>query len=156
MTRFFAITLVCTAFLLGGCSVKGEFEFLINDNKTYTHAVEYTKKLQLKEGRQTRMLVTATYINKLYTTLPKDKEHFIVGIPKENSGFFHDYRLTLEDNTADTVTKAKKIHTLNLPLINQWSTYYLVSFANVSANSLTLTLSHPDQGSDSATFIKVR
>ncbi|MGM0533712.1 MAG: hypothetical protein ACQERK_04345 [Campylobacterota bacterium] len=156
MTRFFAVILVAAAFFISGCSVKGEFKFLINDNKTYTHAVEYTKKLQLKEGRQTRMLVTATYINKLYTTLPKDKEHFIVGIPKESGEFFHNYQLTLDGKAADTVTKAKKIHTLNLPLINQWNTYYRVSFANVSANALTLSLSHPDQGSDSATFIKVR
>ena len=151
-----SVLILISALILSGCSVKEEYDFLINENQTYTHAVEFTRKLQLRNNGQTKMLVTATYINRLFRSLDPKYEHFIIGIPKSKKNFFQTYLLRLDSQAPQKITPAKKPYVLNLPATNSWTKYYHLRFAKNKSNTLSLSLWHEMFGSASARFIKVR
>lgn len=136
---------------LTGCGKSGYFGF--TSSTTYTNALEHTKRIETRDNFESRMLLSATYLNAIYPENYNKSEFFLIGIyisndfKKELSGINNpNYKITLNDNHFSSAKELGKDDPLlkKMPLINRWSTYYVVSFAEVNGSNLSLSVKDID------------
>ncbi len=146
--------------LLGGCSQKEEFRNLLNRDSVYTNSIVYTKKMQLKdEHNLTVAVATATYLNPLYPERFNDGEYFFVGLfMQEGPNRLQEggVELLLGNRSAVSMEEAQEELLKRLPLVNGWSSYYVIGFAPVESNTVKLRFGSESLGYESVDIRKSR
>jgi len=147
--KYTLITL--TVLLISGC---GHSSFVMLDkDKNYKEALQYTKKKQLKNYLDTLAIFRATYLNLVYPNKYKDHEYFFIGvyIPndiKKSTGLDNPlFLLTLNNQKPLKVTKLtpkKDALIKKMPLTNRWTNYYIVEFNSTKEQVLNITYTHLD------------
>jgi hypothetical protein len=124
---------------------------MLDKNKNYKEALEFTQKKQLKNYLQTMAVFRATYLNKIYPQVYENNESFFVGvyIPndiKKKEGLDNPlFELLLNDKKPINVTRLKYDSSAlikQMPLINRWTKYYIVEFEKDDEEKLALTYTY--------------
>lgn len=128
-----------------------------------------THKAQLMASFETKALLTATYLNpvfsgrnckKRFKNQMKDGEYFFIGVfitNSEQSEFNKKgYRLTLNDKVPIDIKLLEDNDPLRyeMPMMNNWSTYYRVKFPPVKEDTLKLVFENNRFGKDILTYQK--
>ncbi|MDD3465790.1 MAG: hypothetical protein PHE67_01480 [Campylobacterales bacterium] len=182
----FKKTTLILAFALafGGCASYNAFDMFKKD-EGYEKALLNTKNAQLSNSFETKIKLTATYLNPLFPQTYKDAEYFFVGvfIPQDyddsnKAGLFNkDYNLTIKtkeikESTLGAPLKpaqylpAVKIEEIvkkdeselykKMPHVDNWSRYYVVSFPKQEGNeAVTLKLQSAIFGESLVVFPRV-
>ncbi|MBU1667084.1 hypothetical protein KKC13_01625 [bacterium] len=159
-----------TAFILGGCTLKenSNISQLFKKDDIYHISLQNTKKAQLIASLETKALLTATYLNPVYThdncknlcMSVSDAEYFFVGVyitDSEKSEFNNKgYLLTLNGAEPIEIKKLEKDDPLRyqMPMMNNWSTYYKVKFPIVKGNDMQLIFENDRFGKDILEYSK--
>ncbi len=158
------------ALIFSGCTIKENSNIaqLFKKDDIYHISLMNTKKAQLIASLETKALLTATYLNPVFEYIEcKDlcmsdatEEYFFVGVyitDSEDHEFNNKgYKLKLNGAEPIGVQKLEKNDPLRyqMPMINNWSTYYKVKFPNVKGNALKLTFENDRFGKDELTYSK--
>jgi len=172
------IFLFLSAFIFFGCSAKkdecgirehSDFGQLFTKDEIYDKSLKNTHKAQLIASFETKALLTATYLNpvfsqrkckKRFTNQMKDAEYFFIGvfITNSKSSEFNTkgYRLTLNDYQPIDIQLLDKDDPLRyeMPMMNNWSTYYKVKFPVVKGKELKLIFENDRFGKDVLNYSK--
>ncbi|SFV67395.1 hypothetical protein MNB_SV-14-1592 [hydrothermal vent metagenome] len=172
------ILLLSFALLILGCSVKkdkcgiketSDFAQLFTKDEIYDKSLKNTHKAQLMASFETKALLTATYLNpvfaqrnckKRFKNKMKDGEYFFIGVfitNSEQSKFnTKGYTLTLNGNLPIDIKLLDDNDPLRyeMPMMNNWSTYYKVKFPTVNSKNLTLVFENNRFGKDILTYEK--
>ena len=173
------ISLLLSLFIMFGCSVKKDkcgvredsnFAQLFTKDEIYDKSLTNTHKAQLMASFETKALLTATYLNpvfasrnckKRFQNQMKDGEYFFVGIfitnsEKESKFNEKGYRLTLNGRAPTEIKILEKDDPLRyeMPMMNNWSTYYKVKFPSVKTKELTLIFENNRFGKDILRYSK--
>ena len=170
--------LLFSAFVMLGCSAKkdecgiresSDFGQLFTKDEIYDKSLKNTHKAQLMASFETKALLTATYLNpvfaqrnckKRFKNQMKDGEYFFIGVfitNSEQSEFnTKGYRLTLNGRPPIDIKLLDDNDPLRyeMPMMNNWSTYYKVKFAKVQKEELTLVFENNRFGKDILTYQK--
>lgn len=170
------IVLLLSSFLMFGCSVKkddcgikesSDFAQLFTKDEIYDISLRNTHKAQLMASFETKALLTATYLNPVFSQRSckqrfenqmKDGEFFFIGIFITNSekSVFNNKGYSLKLNGKEPIDI--KILDENdplryeMPMMNNWSTYYSVKFPKVNSDKLTLVFENERFGKDILTY----
>jgi len=172
------VLLLVSLFLLAGCSQKkadcetqdkSDFEQLFTKDEIYHKALVNTQKAQLMASFETKALLTATYLNpvfenrkckKRFKNKMEDAEYFFVGIYLSNSEKHEfntkGYTLTLNGLEPIEIKKLDKNDPLRyeMPMVDNWSTYYKVKFRKTSKNNFRLIFENDRFGRDILNYSK--
>jgi len=165
-----SILLVFSFFLILGCSGAKErnLKQLFNRDEIYHKSLLNTQKAQLIASFETKALMTATYLNPVfgnnkYKNLSIDVsggEWFFIGVyisgSKTNKFNEKGYYLTLNGNEPIEIKKLDKDDPLKyeMPMVDNWSTYYKVKFPTVHSKKLKLVFGSDRFGEDIMIFRK--
>lgn len=156
-----------TVFVFGGCASYNAFDMFKRD-AGYEKALLNTKNAQISNSFETKIKLTAAYLNPLFPQEYKDAEYFFVGVfipqdydePKKAGLFNEDYNLTIKAEEVknpslgqasgsasylapisikEIVKKDESELYKKMPHTDNWSRYYVVSFPKQN-NSEILTL----------------
>lgn len=153
-----ALTLVLSIFFLG-CSSKDDSALLkhLNENSTRFTSLQQTKNIKVLQEDRIFGLVSLTYLYEKGMVGYDDAsdERFIVGIYHQEDDLAQ-WSLSLNDK------EPKKIEALeqnssylqNLPLINSWTKYYLVTFEHTKSADIDLLYADPSLGAHRVQFSK--
>ncbi|NOZ89993.1 MAG: hypothetical protein GXO60_01775 [Epsilonproteobacteria bacterium] len=164
------ILLLSSFLILAGCSSKesSNISQLFNKDEIYHISLLNTQKAQLIASFETKALLTATYLNPVFTNKKTKNfsvdvsggEYFFVGVyingSKTNRFDEKGYSLTLNGMKPIEVKKLDKDDPLRyeMPMVDNWSTYYKVKFPEVQGDTLTLVFESDRFGKDILTFKK--
>jgi len=172
------LLLLSTLFLFAGCSAhkdecnirdKSDFGQLFKKDEIYHTSLINTHKAQLIASFETKALLTATYLNPVFERRDcrrrlknntKDAEYFFVGVyiaDSEKHEFnTRGYSLTLNGLTPIEIKKLDKNDPLRyeMPMVDNWSTYYKVKFKKSSERKLTLIFENDRFGRDILSYSK--
>jgi len=172
------LLLLSTLLLIGGCSTKqdecnsrktSDFGQLFTKDEIYHTSLVNTHKAQLMASFETKALLTATYLNpvferrdckKRFKNNMEDAEYFFVGVYITNSEKHEfntrGYSLTLNGFTPLKITKLDKNDPLRyeMPMVDNWSTYYKVKFRKSSKKDLRLIFENDRFGKDILNYSK--
>ena len=164
------ILLLSTALVFSACSIKENSNIaqLFKKDDIYHVSLMNTKKAQLIASLETKALLTATYLNPVFdyieygesTANRHQEEFFFVGVYITDSEVHEfnsrGYILMLNGKKPIGIQKLKKDDPLRyqMPMINNWSTYYKVKFPKVEGNNLKLTFENGRFGKDTLTYSK--
>jgi hypothetical protein len=165
------IALLLTFLILSGCSSKetANIAQLFKKDDIYHISLLNTQKAQLIASFETKALLTATYLNpvfalekqhKNFSIDTSDGEYFFVGVyingSKTNRFDEKGYSLTLNGMKPVEIKKLDKDDPLRyeMPMVDNWSTYYKVKFPIVNGNKLDLVFESDRFGKDVLTFYK--
>jgi len=170
--------LFLSVFLILGCSGKqdscgvkehSDFAQLFTKDEIYDKSLKNTHKAQLIASFETKALLTATYLNpvfakrkckKRFRNQMADAEYFFVGvfITNSKSSEFNTkgYRLRLNGREPIDIKLLEKDDPLRyeMPMMNNWSTYYKVKFPIVEENELKLIFENDRFGKDILEYSK--
>lgn len=170
--------LFLSTLLIVGCSSKqdecgvkehSDFAQLFTKDEIYDKSLKNTHKAQLIASFETKALLTATYLNpvfaqrnckKRFTNKMRDAEYFFIGvfITNSKSSEFNTkgYRLTLNGKQPSDIELLDKDDPLRyeMPMMNNWSTYYKVKFPIVMGNELKLIFENGRFGKDILSYSK--
>ncbi len=157
----FKLLLLFFIILLSGCSSKKTLADF-NIDKIHELSIVNTRKAQINTFTNSRVIIVATYLNPIKTTLlDNGKENFIVGIyiDKQNSAKSVNpfYKITLNnDGEIDAIKRVAKDSTYMkmIPLVNKWADYYLIQFPKKDAKKLTLAFEAENGSKALLTFEK--
>ncbi len=142
----------------------------LHNKQDFYANLQQTQKIILSDNNETKAMLSITYLHSKeylkYKSSKKQKEkgeRFIVGI------FFEDTNssLSMDLNNSYSIRLGRKypkdIKELsinddilkNIPMVNNWSKYYLVTFAHKSKKRFNFVLSHKDYGIKRIKFYKV-
>ncbi len=161
---------VCAVALLVGCSTKREENLLQSYTQkiAYHKHLQYTEKAELYDGDNAKVMVTATYLfRQNFEKNDKRPETFIVGVafddtPNATLSFDANnigktYTLTLNHQSAQKVQELalndKRLK--GISFVNEWGSYYEVTFAHVNSKRFSLLLEHPRYGKKRLAYAKV-
>jgi len=137
----------------------------------YYMALLNTQKAQIVASLETKALLIATYLNPVFRDKPKcsicfdtsDGEYFLLGlfINGERESKFGDssgYRVTLNGVEPIELKEVDRYDPLlkEMPMVNNWSTYYIAKFPKNSSNRLILDFKSDLFGEDKLEFLKSR
>jgi hypothetical protein len=175
------VSAALAAFLFGGCSTYNAFDMFKKDD-SYEKALRETKNAQILNSFETKIKITATYLNHLYPSEYKDAEYFFVGVyipddyegKKDSSLFNKEYKLYMQNlakseqalggaKPKEQYLEASKIEFIEkkeqnllykkMPHTDNWSRYYLISFPKQEGDEpLLLKLSSPTYGEAKLSF----
>ena len=164
------ILVLSSVLLFSACSIKENSNLaqLFKKDDIYHISLMNTKKAQLIASLETKALLTATYLNPVFDyieckescTASPNAEYFFVGVyitDSEDHEFnSKGYLLKLNGKKPLGVQKLEKDDPLRyqMPMINNWSTYYKVKFPKVEGNDLNLTFENDRFGKDTLTYSK--
>ena len=161
------ILLLSSALLFSSCSIKENSNLaqLFKKDDIYHISLLNTKKAQLIASLETKALLTATYLNPVFEYIDSEninrrEEYFFVGVyitdSEEHEFNTKGYSLKLNGKKPLGIQKLKKDDPLRyqMPMINNWSTYYKVKFPKVKGNDLNLTFENDRFGKDTLTYSK--
>ena len=141
---------------------------LFNQDDVYHISLLNTQKAQLIASLETKALLTATYLNPVYTRENcthlcmevEDGEYFFVGVFIRDSKTHHfqdkGYSLTLNGAKPLEIKKLEKDDPLKyeMPMVDGWSTYYKVKFPTSDLKNFNLLFSSDRFGTDKLSFSK--
>jgi len=164
---------------VSGCSIKKDkcgvredsnFAQLFTKDEIYDKSLKNTHKAQLMASFETKALLTATYLNpvfahrnckKRFKNRMKDGEYFFVGIfitnsEKESKFNEKGYRLTLNGRLPSEIKMLEEDDPLRyeMPMMNNWSTYYKVKFPTIKKSDLRLIFENDRFGKDILRYSK--
>ena len=172
------VLLLASAFVMFGCSAKkdecnvrekSDFGQLFTKDDIYHKSLVNTQKAQLIASFETKALLTATYLNpvfskrgctKRFKNEMVDAEYFFVGIYLNNSEKHEfntkGYSLTLNGLQPIEIKLLEKDDPLRyeMPMVDNWSTYYKVKFKNSPKKDFSLIFSNDRFGKDILSFSK--
>jgi len=164
------VLLLSSLFLMGGCTLKenSNISQLFKKDDIYHISLMNTKKAQLIASLETKALLTATYLNPVYShencknlcMNVDDAEYFFVGVyvtdTEINEFNNRGYLLTLNGSAPIDIKELDNNDPLRyqMPMMNNWSTYYKVKFPYVENNQLELTFENDRFGKDLLTYSK--
>jgi len=172
------ILLFASTLLILGCSTKSndcdgqkttDFGQLFTKDDIYHTSLVNTQKAQLIASLETKALLTATYLNPVFSTKAckkdfiesmDDGEYFFVGVyitDSEKHEFdTKGYSLTLNGLKPIKVTKLEKNDPLRyeMPMVDNWSTYYKVKFKKSPKNNFSLIFENDRFGKDILNYSK--
>jgi len=172
------LLLLSAAFLIAGCSAKQEecairetsdFGQLFTKDEIYHTSLINTHKAQLMASFETKALLTATYLNPVFERRDcrrrlknniEDAEYFFVGVyitnSEKNEFNSRGYSLTLNGLTPIEIKKLDKNDPLRyeMPMVDNWSTYYKVKFRKSSKKDLRLIFENDRFGKDILNYSK--
>jgi len=152
-----------------GIQDKSNFGQLFTKDELYHKALINTQKAQLMASFETKALLTATYLNPVFQNRPckkrfknelKNGEYFFVGVyitnSKTNEFNTKGYSLTLDGSEPLEVKKLDKDDPLRyeMPMVDNWSTYYKVKFKKTNKNNFHLTFENDRFGRDILNYSK--
>jgi len=156
--------------IFSGCTIKENSNIaqLFKQDDIYHISLMNTKKAQLIASLETKALLTATYLNPVFEYMKcknscmtnSKEEYFFVGVyitDSEDHAFnSKGYELKLNGKKPIGIQKLEKNDPLRyqMPMINNWSTYYKVKFPHVQGNALKLTFENDRFGKDELTYSK--
>jgi hypothetical protein len=170
--------LVLSTLIMIGCSTKQDecgakehsnFAQLFTKDEIYDKSLKNTHKAQLMASFETKALLTATYLNPVFNSRAckqrfhnemKDAEYFFVGvfITNSKSSEFNTkgYQLTLNGQKPIDIQLLSKDDPLRyeMPMMNNWSTYYKVKFPIVKGSKLKLIFENDRFGKDLLSYSK--
>ncbi|MCK5853620.1 MAG: hypothetical protein KAG56_00275 [Sulfurovaceae bacterium] len=162
--------LLSLIFLINACSEKDKSNIsqLINKDDIYHVSLLNTQKAQLIASLETKALLTATYLNPVYTRENcnhlcmeiEDGEYFFVGVFIRDSKTHHfqdkGYSLTLNGAKPLEIKKLEKDDSLRyeMPMVDNWSTYYQVKYPTADLKNFNLLFSSDRFGTDKLSFLK--
>jgi len=143
--RGFRLLFLWLLFLIAlvGCSNKNEIFKIFQKDRIYEKALVFTKENQLIRSLETKATMAATLLNEVF---PKRFRYdkgisFFIGvisdIPLDLSK-----NITLNRKTPIDVESVEENSTLYkiMPIVNRWSSYYIVTFPPVKDKTFTLEL----------------
>ena len=164
------ILLLSSVLLFSACSIKENSNIaqLFKKDDIYHISLQNTKKAQLIASLETKALLTATYLNPVFDHIEcneacqsnPNEEFFFVGVyitdSEVNEFNSRGYSLKLNGKKPLGIQKLEKDDPLRyqMPMINNWSTYYKVKFPKVKGNDLNLTFENDRFGKDTLTYSK--
>jgi len=172
------ISLLLSLFIMFGCSSKkdkcgtreySDFAQLFTKDEIYDKSLKNTHKAQLMASFETKALLTATYLNpvfaqrnckKRFKNQMKDGEYFFIGVfitNSEQSEFNKKgYLLTLNGRPPIDIKLLEENDPLRyeMPMMNNWSTYYKVKFPTVQKQELKLVFENNRFGKDMLIYQK--
>jgi len=170
--------LLFSALVMLGCSAKkdkcgiaenSDFAQLFTKDEIYDKSLKNTHKAQLMASFETKALLTATYLNpvfaqrnckKRFKNQMKDGEYFFIGVfitNSEQSEFNKKgYLLTLNGHLPTDIKLLDDNDPLRyeMPMMNNWSTYYKVKFPKVKKEELSLVFENNRFGKDILNYQK--
>lgn len=172
------ILLLSSALFLLGCSAKKEecdirdksdFGQLFTKDEVYHTSLVNTQKAQLIASFETKALLTATYLNpvfserncrKRFNNGMSDAEYFFVGVyiadSEKNEFNTKGYSLTLNGLQPIEIIELEKNDPLRyeMPMVDNWSTYYKVKFKKTLKKDFTLIFENDRFGKDLLNYSK--
>lgn len=164
------ILLLSTTLVFSACAIKENSNIaqLFKKDDIYHISLMNTKKAQLIASLETKALLTATYLNPVFdhiecgesTAIRHQEEFFFVGVYITDSEVHEfnsrGYTLMLNGKKPIGIQKLDRDDPLRyqMPMINNWSTYYKVKFPKVETNDLELTFENGRFGKDTLTYSK--
>lgn len=106
---------------------------------TYAKAIQHTKKCDIVDENQLKVMFTATYLNSVDSKWNNDKESFIISVfvvdSKNNRPFYNNqkYEIDLNEKKNSFLKPLSKEHILfeNIPLYNAWAPYFMLKFDSI-------------------------
>lgn len=152
--------------LIVGCTSKEEqaLKDFYLENKTYNKKLQKTEKIQLysPDNGETKVLVTATYLNKkTEKEIKKEDEVFVLGIYIEGSEIddINDevFSLSLDRKAPKSLTRLKNdsSYLKDISFVSPWSQFYLVRFPHTTKKSFNLLFNSEYYGQGTLHFSKV-
>jgi hypothetical protein len=158
-------TLCLLSLLFAGCSSKEEKALLqvYNKEKVYHKKLLQTEKIQLYDGNETKVLLTATYIFEQSDVKKEDDrrdEVFIVGFYMEDETvrdlLAENFNLTLNGTLPKSVKVLKRSdkRLKEIPLVTEWGDYFEVVFPHTQSTKFDLVFSSEMYGKKKLHFAK--
>ena len=165
------ILLLSTLLIISACSTKegDNISQLFTKDDIYHISLLNTQKAQLIASLETKALLTATYLNPVFTKENCKNfsvnvyggEYFFVGVYINGSktNHFNDkgYSLKLNGMKPIEIKELDKDDPLRyeMPMVDNWSTYYKIKYPTVNSKELNLVFESDRFGKDVLTFTKV-
>lgn len=165
-------SILSVSFFVGGCAIKENSNIaqLFKKDDIYHISLQNTKKAQLIASLETKALLSATYLNPVYTSencknlcmYVNDGEYFFIGVyitdSEKNEFNNKGYLLTLNGAKPIDIKKLEKDDPLRyqMPMMNSWSTYYKVKFPTVNSDIMYLTFENDRFGKDVLEYPKIQ
>ena len=154
MKKNILILSLLISFIFVGCTKRNDsLKNFTNANQS-PMAIQYTKKRDLTYNDSVKVMVFATYLNKIskkYET--KKLDSFVVGIHitnQENHDLIKNrFKVNLNGEEPKTMVKLSNDSDIieMIPLKNKWAEYYLIHFENKKdITKLNLNIIHPVYG----------
>jgi hypothetical protein len=172
MKKVYAKHFLLSLLLTTGCSMieknSNNFSQLFTKDDIYHISLINTHKAQLIASLETKALLTATYLNPVYTHENcknfcmdvSGGEYFFVGVFISNSKSHRfdqkGYSLTLDGMKPLEVKELDKDDPLRyeMPMVDNWSTYYKVKFPKIDKEEFALIFENDRFGKDELYFSK--
>jgi len=159
MYKTILISLLSTMFV--ACSSNSSLKYFKKE-EIQARAIQYTKKTDILEKNEPKVLFIATYLNNIKSKQFKSKqEKFVISTyftdAQEQDLLKRGYKLSLNDKEALQIKEINKNDPLYGPLLanNHWGKYYLVEFDEVKdVYELKLVLSKTASTSGQLKFEK--
>ncbi|MFW6307957.1 MAG: hypothetical protein ACOC08_04875 [Campylobacterales bacterium] len=163
---FFALIIAFILLALTGCATK--YEDALNINKLKAEYLEATRTGEILNALQTKVVATATYLNKIEPQKYNNKETFVVGIyypsvqnSATNQGLDSKYiDLFMEENGQKIEYEIKEElnqdHSLlsQMPLYSKWYKYYLIEFEKIESEEFAIVIKEASFGETKLEFNK--
>jgi len=135
------------------------------DKQEFFAKLQQSKKIALMQNGEVYALLSATYLHTKqpfrYRAKAKDKrrgEKFVVGLFfSDLNSTIEDANITLNNQTPIKIKKLEREHKLlkNIPLLNSWSSYYMIKFKYINQKVVKLGFEIEGVGKKSKKFHKV-
>lgn len=153
---------VAILLLFTGCGRSAFFGF--TSSSVYNDSLSHTKKLEINDKFESKLLLTATYLSAVYPEKYGENESFLIGLyitddfKDEKAGINNpNFKITLNSEPFLGATELDKEDQIlkQMPLINRWSRYYIVDFEHNESSQQTLSVLDIDTNqSKSVNFTK--
>jgi len=170
MNKIFLITTLTSVLFMSGCSKTTAFDFFSTD-AYYEKSVSNMRTASLIKAGETKAILHAVYLNNVDEKEFHTQEYFFVAIhiiDEEKKGFDNpNYTLKMIEKVnignytslearALSITKLNEESRImkNMPIKNKWSHFYLVKFAEVDEDVLTLSFESKKYGKAKMNFLK--
>lgn len=129
------ILFVLFILIFSGCSEKINLDIL-NKDKHYENALQYTKRGEISVSLETKAVITATYLNSVDADIYTGDDYFLIGIyiPDDdkysNSLINPNAKLTLNGKGFKTIelVQENSEEYKRFAFLHKWAKYYKVKF----------------------------
>lgn len=155
-------SLTCLLLLVGcGSGNHQALEQKIENQKAYCKNLQKSEKIQFYENNETKALFTATYLfSQTSDSNDTREEQFVIGMFTDDEGMEglgNGYTVSLEGEAPKSITPldAQSKYLQNMPVMTEWSEYYLVTFPHTSKKKFDLIFTNELYGKQQMHFAKV-
>lgn len=148
MKLFLSLSFIIYTLFFTGCSSYSITKYFDKD-EFYLKAIQETKKTDILLNSEVKVILTATYLNRVDEKFDNNTHNFIVSIYNSNQKNepTKDINLTLNEKNFKEISYIEQGNSLleSIPLKNSWATYYFVKFEKEKdVEELKLTLKNQE------------